>query len=62
MSLDKAIQHGKEKRKQYTGARAIDPSCRNHGNCEWCKGNRLYRQLKMDEASRERLREDYESI
>lgn len=32
MSLDKAIKHGKEKRKQYTGARAVDPSCRNHGN------------------------------
>ena len=26
MSLDKAIKHGKEKRKQYTGARAVDPS------------------------------------
>lgn len=25
MSLDKAIKHGKEKRKQYTGARAVDP-------------------------------------
>lgn len=62
MSLDKAIQHGKEKRKQYTGARAIDPSCRKHGFCEWCKSNRIYRQLKKDEASRERLREDYESI
>lgn len=62
MSFDKAIEYGKEKRKPYKGAKAIDCTCRNYGNCEWCKGNRLYRQLKMDEASRERLREDYESI
>lgn len=26
MSLDKAIEHGKEKRKPYYGCRAIDPS------------------------------------
>lgn len=41
MSLDKAIKHGKEKRKPYRGAKAIACSCRNHGTCEWCKGNRL---------------------
>ena len=55
MSLDKAIEHGKEKRKPYTGAKAIDCTCRNHGSCEWCKNNRLYQQLKMDEASEQRL-------
>ena len=32
MSLDKAIQHGKEKRKQCRGAKAVDPACRNHGD------------------------------
>ena len=34
MSLDKAIIHGKEKRKQYRGSKAIDCTCRNHGS--WC--------------------------
>lgn len=53
MSLDKAIEHGKEKRKPYKGAKAIDCTCRNHGSCEWCKSNRLYQRLKMDEASRQ---------
>jgi len=33
MSLDKAIQHGKEHRKPYHGAKAIDQTCRNHGSC-----------------------------
>lgn len=43
MSLDKAIQHGKEHRKPYRGSKAIDPSCRNHGSCSWCKRNRLHK-------------------
>ena len=42
MSLDKAINHGKEKRKQYKSPKSIDPSCRNHGSCDRCKGNRLH--------------------
>lgn len=53
MTLDKAISHGKEHRKQYYGSKAIDPSCRNHGTCDVCKGNRLHstrkRELKADE-------------
>ena len=43
MSLDKAIEHGKEHRKPYRGSKAIDPSCRNHGSCEVCRGNRLHK-------------------
>lgn len=57
MSLNKAIKYGKEKRKPYKGAKAIDCTCLNHGSCEWCKSNRLYQQLKMDEASRQALEE-----
>ena len=60
MSLDKAIEHGKEKRKPYTGAKAVDCTCRNHGSCAWCMSNRLYQQLKIDEASRQALEEEYE--
>ena len=57
MSLDKAIEHGKEKRKPYHGAQAIDCTCRPHGSCEWCRSNRMYQQLKMEEASRQALEE-----
>lgn len=43
MSLDKAIAHGKEYRKPYRGAKAIDCTCRNHGSCKWCVENRQHK-------------------
>jgi len=45
MSLDKAIEHGKEKRKPYYGAKAIDRTCRNHGSCPYCR-KKLQHKLK----------------
>ena len=54
MSLDKAIIHGKEWRRQYIGSKAIDSSCRNHGSCEFCRKNRQYSELK------EKAKLDYE--
>lgn len=59
MSLDKAIKHGKEKRKQYTGARAVDLSCRNHGSCDWCKENRLHASKVQQEIADAKL-DEYE--
>ena len=46
MSLDKAIEHGKEKRKPYVGSKAFDHTCRNHGFCDWCRESRTYKNLK----------------
>jgi hypothetical protein len=43
MSLDKAIAHGKEHRKPYTGGKAFARSCRNHGVCSFCEGNRRFK-------------------
>ena len=43
MSLDKAIRHGKEKRRPYIKAKAVDATCRNHGSCTWCERNRRYK-------------------
>lgn len=43
MSMDKAIQHGKEWRKPYRGSKTIDYTCRNHGTCYWCKSNRQFK-------------------
>jgi len=40
--LDKAIKYGKEKRKPYRGAKAVDRSCRNHGDCPYCANNRKH--------------------
>lgn len=56
MGLEKAIEHGKEKRKPYRCAKAVDTRCRNHAGkthsnrkpreCEWCLNNRLYQYKK----------------
>lgn len=52
MSLNKAIEHGKEHRKQYYKlCKRIDPSCRNHGNCPWCQGNRKYNTKKRQQKA-----------
>lgn len=57
MSLDKAIKHGKEKRKPYKKSKAFDTSCRNHGSCPWCKANRM-RKSKAPKEEKEQLNED----
>lgn len=57
MSLDKSIQSGKEHRKPYRGAKAVDCNCRNHGSCEWCHGNRTHKNDKWELAAELELRE-----
>ena len=57
MSLDKAIEHGKEHRKEYRGSKAIDKTCRNHGGCEWCEENRKHKYIIKDIAMKERMKE-----
>lgn len=46
MSLNKAIESGKEHRKPYRGAKSCDPMCRNHGGCKWCEDGRLHKYKK----------------
>lgn len=46
MSLNKAIEHGKEKRKKRPFAKSIDKRCRNHGGCSWCLDNRTHKYKK----------------
>src|SRR3990172_578907 len=31
-----------------TGSKAVDSSCRNHGNCPWCQGKRLYKIKRQE--------------
>lgn len=57
MSMDKAIQHGKEYRKPYHGAKAVDSTCRNHGSCPYCEGNRMYHNKKELERTDSEMRE-----
>lgn len=57
MALDKAIKHGKEHRKPYTGGKAIDKTCRNHGGCLWCEENRKYKNIKRLQKVLDKLKE-----
>ena len=57
MSLNKAIEHGKEHRQPYYGSKAFDKTCRNHGSCPICEGNRKYKYLKKEQKMLDRLRE-----
>ena len=57
MSLDKAIEHKKERRKKFYGAKAVDSTCRNHGTCPWCEDNRLYKSKRLKEKVKSELEE-----
>lgn len=46
MSLEKAIESGKEKRKEYHGAKSVDRTCRNHGSCPYCQTSRMHTNKK----------------
>lgn len=56
MSLKKAIEHGKEHRKSYRGSKAFSRSCRCHGGCPYCYGNRMHADAKKKAAQKERLK------
>ena len=40
------------KRRPYTGDKAVDPSCRNHGSDLWAKNNRLYKNKKRQQQAK----------
>ena len=58
MSLDKAIKHGKEHRKPYRGAKAVDPYCRNHGGDDWSLGDRIHKHKKKEISAESQMKED----
>ena len=47
MSLDKAIEYGKEHRKRYYDSRDTDKTCRSHGSCPWCRRKIKYKKKKQ---------------
>ena len=59
MALNKAIQHGKEYRKPYKGAKAVCKSCRNHGGCPWCEGNRIHKEKSKDNIAKKEIKDFY---
>lgn len=57
MSLDKAIEHGKEHRKPYRGAKRHFTVCRNHGACSYCRNARQYNVNRKLEEMRNKTKE-----
>lgn len=57
MSLDKAIQHGKERRKPYYRSGKFDPTCRPNGGCPYCENNRMHKNKKKECACKEEIKE-----
>ena len=53
MSFDKHM--GKEHRKPYYGAKAVDRTCRNHGSCPYCESNRTHNNRKCLESSKDKM-------
>ncbi len=53
MTLDKAIEHGKEKRKPYYGGKRFFLDCRPGGDCPWCAASRLRWRKKLKQEERD---------
>ena len=57
MTLDKAIKHNKEHRKEYRDAKAVDKTCRNHGSDIWCVHDRTNKYIKRKQEWQDKLEE-----
>lgn len=64
MSLHKAIESGKEHRKEYAYkdyCKSVDIHCQNHGGrrhqwqCQWCLGNRTYKYKAAEKLAKKEI-------
>ena len=61
MAMHKAIKSGKEHRVEYGTkgqpyCKAVDSSCRNHGFCPWCLGNRTNKEKNKDKLAKQEIK------
>jgi hypothetical protein len=45
------------KKKPYTKSKRTDKQCRSHGGCPYCLGNKMYRDKRMIEEARQKLKD-----
>jgi hypothetical protein len=57
MALDKAIEHGKERRRGYHKSAAFDRTCRPGGTCPYCSRGRQHKNRKRLRAAKEQQAE-----
>lgn len=48
MSFDHAYPNRKDWRRPYRGSKRFDSTCRNHGACSYCVGNRLHKHRRRE--------------
>lgn len=55
MAFDNEHPNRKDHRKPFRKAKAIDRTCRNHGDCPYCQGNRFHKDdvKKLDMTEQE---------
>lgn len=56
MSFDKTYPNRKDWRRPYRGSKRFDRTCRNHGGCGICEGNRTYTTRRGLEATDQQLK------
>jgi len=57
---DKNYPNRKDNRRvyKYNYAKSVDRTCRNHGSCNWCQGNRFYSINKTLAKAKDMLEND----
>jgi hypothetical protein len=57
---DKEYPNRKDNRRvyKYNYAKSVDRTCRNHGGCNWCMGNRFYSTNKLLVKAKDMLEND----
>ena len=55
MSLNKAIKHGKEKRKSFH--RYPVNCCNNNGGCPWCTRDRFHSTKRCEDIAKDKMKE-----
>lgn len=60
MSLNKAIEHGKEHRKPYFKSERFDPTCRPGGTCPYCQRRHRFSTMRVRAKAQDELTHDCE--
>lgn len=60
--FDKHYPHRKDWRKPYRRSQAFDRSCRPHGSCAWCRGDRLHAYKRKVWEAVEAIKRRHEDI
>jgi hypothetical protein len=61
MAFDTDYPNRKDWRKQYHKSKAFDQNCRNHGSCNFCYSNRMYRYTINNIIIDDKLKDFYQN-